>query len=72
MIPAPAGWARVDAPKPPRRDMDVVVELTSGERVAYRRAFRASFDAYGQALETYPDASRITVTPVPSETARAS
>lgn len=72
MIPAPACWARVDAPKPPRRDMDVVVELASGERVAYRRAYRASLDAYGQALETYPDASRISVTPVPREAASAS
>lgn len=64
MIPAPESWARVDAPKPPRRQMDVLVVLDGGERVSYRRAFRASMDAYGQALQTYPDAVRITVTPV--------
>ncbi|MFN3303151.1 MAG: hypothetical protein ACK44A_05455 [Roseateles sp.] len=67
MIPAPEAWARVDAPKPPRRAMDVVVELASGERVAYRRAYRASMDAYGQALQTYPDCNRITVTPAARE-----
>ena len=64
MIPAPESWIRVDAPKPPRRQMDVVVVLTDGKRLSYRRAFRASMDAYGHALETYPEAARITVTPV--------
>lgn len=67
MIPAPESWARVDGPKPARRDMDVVVELPGNASVTYRRAFRASMDAYGQALETYPGAVRITVTPVPRE-----
>lgn len=64
MIPAPESWARVDSPKPSRREMEVVVDLESGERVSYSRAFRASMDAYGQALATYPAATRITVTPV--------
>lgn len=66
MITAPESWARVDAPKPARRQMDVVVDTPEG-RVVYRRAFRASMDAYGQALATYPGAVSITVTPVPRE-----
>lgn len=66
MIPAPESWARVDGPRPARRDMDVVVGLPDGQ-VAYRCAYAASMDAYGHALATYPDADRITVTPVPRE-----
>lgn len=71
MIPAPESWARVDAPRPARREMEVVVDLDGGERVSYRRAFRASMDAYGQALATYPAATRITVTPVARESSHA-
>lgn len=67
MIPAPLSWARVDGPKPARRLMDVVVDLPGDARVVYRRAFRASMDAYGQALDTYPGCVRITVTPVVGE-----
>ena len=66
MIPAPESWARVDAPHPPRRLMDVVVGLPHCV-VAFRAAYRASMDAYGHALATYPGAERITVTPVPRE-----
>lgn len=66
MIPAPESWARVDAPKPARRPMDVVVELPDA-RISYRRAYRASMDAYGQALAEYPDCTAITVTPVERE-----
>lgn len=66
MIPAPASWQAFDAAPPPRREMDVVVELP-GARVSYRRRFRASMDAYGQALDTYPGAVRISVTPVQRE-----
>lgn len=66
MIPAPASWARVDAPKPTRREMDVVVGLPDCV-IAFRAAYRASMDAYGHALATYPDADRITVTPVARE-----
>lgn len=66
MIPAPASWAVVDAPPPPRRQMDVIVDVPEG-RVAYRARYRASMDAYGHALQAYPGAVRITVTPVPRE-----
>ncbi|PZR19913.1 MAG: hypothetical protein DI538_30775 [Azospira oryzae] len=66
MISAPASWAQVDGPKPARRDMDVVVGLPDGE-VRYCRAYAASMDAYGHALAVYPQATRITVTPVPHE-----
>lgn len=71
MIPAPESWAAVDRPKRQRREMDVVVVLPGEEQVAYRRAFKATMDAYGQALDTYPCAVRITVTPVPREAAHA-
>lgn len=66
MIPAPESWAVVDAPRPPRRRMRVVVSLPDA-RVAFCREYGASMDAYGHALAMYPDADRITVTPVPRE-----
>lgn len=67
MIRAPQSWAHVDGRKPARRPMDVVVVLPDSLPVRYRRAFRATTDAIGQALAIYPTAVRISVKPVPRE-----
>lgn len=69
MIPAPESWARVDAPRPPKRPMDVVV-TTPDAMVAYRSHYAATMDAYGHALATYPDAVSISVTPAQTREAK--
>lgn len=58
------------APRPPPRRMRVAVLLECGARTEYEALFRHTFDAYDDALQRHPSASRIEVADAAAQAAR--
>jgi hypothetical protein len=60
LLPAPASWAKVDAPRHP---MQVLVRVTLPEdvRTSYCRVYACTMDAYDDAMNCYPDCVRVEV-----------